>query len=128
MCCACVLHMCMHMHMEGRGQPQELLLRHILSPPLLNMGLLLARNPPSRLEWLAYEPQGSASLSLLSSGNLSTQHHAWLFKWGLWLCTKQKNPRSSCCELIWFGPPGTTVWVFSLTKRPALQNYTHKFL
>jgi hypothetical protein len=59
-------HTCVHMYVEVKGNSQVLPLRH--QPSFLNQGLSYAWSLPSRLRWLAKEPQGSARLSLPALG------------------------------------------------------------
>lgn len=74
------LHVCVHV--GAKDQFQVPLLR-CCTPCVLSKGLLLARNLPSELEWLASEPQCPACLCPPVRGFVCIYHCPWLLTWGL---------------------------------------------
>lgn len=62
-------HMSGRVHVEVRGQPQVL-----FTGAVLGSGDRLALRLPSRLGWVAREPQGPCCLEFPSAGVTSTRH------------------------------------------------------
>lgn len=90
------LHVCVHVGAEDQFQVPLL---RCCTPCVLSQGLLLARDLPSELEWLAGEPQCPACLCPLCGdlhvhttilgclcplcGDLCVYTSPWLLTWGL---------------------------------------------
>lgn len=81
--CMCVqLHVsCVYLNVEAKGQP--LVSSSILLSTLLEKGFT-GLSSPSRLNWLASEPQGSTCLHFPSTGNYKHAPPFLVFLCGFW--------------------------------------------
>lgn len=121
--CAC-LYVFMYVHMwrpedDPGGDPQE----HCPSP--LRQGLSLIWNSPTRLDWLAVNPQGSPISSPQTPG-LQMDSPTPRFSSGSWVVNR--SPRASASSMLPTTNPAITPgartfysWIFPLNaSRPQL--------